>query len=40
MQAAQEEWEHIPQGVLDSWVDLIPQWIKEVLRAHGGHTRW
>ena len=40
MQAAQEEWEHIPQGVLDSWVDSISQRVQEVLRAHGGHTKW
>ena len=40
MQAAQEEWEHIPQGVLDSWMDLISQWVQEVLRAYGGHTKW
>jgi len=40
MRAAQEEWEHIPQTVLDSWVDSIPQRIKEVLRAHVGHTKW
>ena len=40
MQAAQEEFEHIRQGVFDSWVDLIPQRIKEVLYAHGGHNYW
>jgi len=39
-QAAQDEWKQIPQRVLDSWVDSIPQRIREVLRAHGGHTKW
>ena len=39
MQAAQEEWGHIPQEVLDSWVDSISRRVQEVLWAHGGHTK-
>lgn len=40
IQAAQEEWEAIPQEMLDRLVDSMPERIKMVLKAKGGHIRW
>ena len=38
--AAQEEWALIPQDVIDSLVESMPERLQAVLDANGGHTKW
>jgi len=39
-EAAKEEWELIPQEILDTWIDRMPERIQAVLDADRGHTKW
>jgi hypothetical protein len=39
-QAAQEEWEAIPQETIDNWIDRVPKQMQAVLDAKGSHTKW
>ena len=39
-QAAKEEWDLIPQGILDGWIARMPERLQAVLDANGGHTKW
>jgi transposase len=39
-QAAREEWQTIPQQTLDEWINRMPERMRAVLDADGGHTKW
>ena len=40
IQAAQEEWDRIPQKVLNNLIDSVPRRIRACIRARGGYTKY
>ncbi|RPB00637.1 hypothetical protein L873DRAFT_1736137 [Choiromyces venosus 120613-1] len=36
----QEEWEGIDQFTIDRFVDSMPDHVRAVISADGGHTKW
>ena len=40
IKAAQEEWEQIPQEVLNRLVDSVPRRFAACIKARGGHTKY